>query len=271
LRHSNSNGEEDDKESKQGKPLKVKVEVSHANGEVIRTFTSKAHQGINRLNWDLRSDGVRSMPGPEEPDPDADLPAGARVPAGAYQLALTLGKDDDSVRVEISVSVVTDPRLGISAEDREANYQALLGLQNLNEQAVSAVERIVRSRDDLDTVNSLISRRDDDDDESLTALKGQITEARKSLDELEKEFRTPPDTKGIIYDAHTVSSRIGNASYYVASSMDAPTSAAGVYIEDANRALGEALEKLDGVYESEVNPLRASIEEAGIRLLSTSH
>ena len=53
--------------------------------------------------------------------------------------------------------------------------------------------------------------------------------------------------------------------------MDAPTSAAGVYIEDANRALGEALEKLDGVYESEVNPLRASIEEAGIRLLSTSH
>jgi photosystem II stability/assembly factor-like uncharacterized protein len=268
----NSSADADGQEKKESgkKSLKVKVTVSQTDGEVIRTFKSDVHQGINRITWNLRRDGSKPMPGPQAPEPDADLPSGARVPAGEYLVSLSLGKDEEAVSETISVAVVTDPRLGLSNEARQANYQALLDIKALNEQTVNAVERIVRAREDLDTVKSLISRRDDADDDSLKALKEQITETRKSLNDLEKEFRTPPDTKGIVYSAHTVASRVSAANGYVSSSMDSPTPDALVYIEDANRAGSDAMTNLESVFEKEVNPLSVAIEEAGIRLLSTS-
>ncbi len=257
--------------SKHDKPIKVKVQVSNSDGAVIRTFTSEVHQGINRIAWNLRGDGVRPMPGPQAPEPDADLPSGAQVPGGEYQLALSLGNNEDSARDEILVTVVTDPRLGVNESQRQSNYQTLIAIKTLEEEAVTAVENIVRARDDLDTVKSLIARRKDNEgDEALKDLNEQISEVRKSLDDLEKVYRVPPDTKGIVYDDNTVTSRIGTAEFYVASSLDEPSATARAYVEAAQRALSNAQQQLSDVFANEVEPLRQAIEETGIRLLSTS-
>ncbi|MDX1555286.1 MAG: hypothetical protein R3212_04610, partial [Xanthomonadales bacterium] len=270
----NAGADKDGDKPNRDKPLKVKIEVSNEDGKVIRTFTAEVHQGINRVAWNLRHDGVRPMPGGDAPDPDADLPSGPRVPGGEYTIALSLGSGDDEARDSIAVSVVTDPRLGVSEAARRANYTTLLELNEMEEQLVSATEQVVRAREDLDTVKSLISRRQKQDDsgeaENMKALKERIDAARKSLDEVEKAFRTPPDTKGIVFDDHRVANKLGSAQYYVASTLDAPSPATQVYIEEAGRALAAALEKLDAVMSGEVEPLRADIEAAGIRLLSTS-
>jgi hypothetical protein len=172
---------------------------------------------------------------------------------------------------EISVTVTADPRTGYSAAERETNYQALLEIQQLRLQAVEAVEQIVAARKDLDTIDEIIARRDDArDSESLKALKERSSGVRKSLNELEKTFRVPPDTKGAVYDDDTVVSRIGLAEGYVSSTLGAPSATARVYIDAARQATNAALQQLQAVINDDVVPLQKSVDEAGITLLSTS-
>ncbi len=254
---------------KNGQPAKARIEITDSNGEVIRKFSTSIHQGINRVAWNLRADGARAMPGPEPGDPEADLPSGARVPGGDYRFRIRLGEGDAEHSDEIPVSVVIDPRLGLDAAALEKNYSAAMRLRDLSNEATDAVEKIIRTRDDLATVSKLLARHDKDD-EAAKAIRERIPEVRKSLDEAEKRFRTPPDTKGIVYSADTVSSRINTASFFISSSMAAPSDSAKTYMEDAGRFTVNAVENLEQVFESEVDPLREQIREAGISLLSAN-
>ena len=264
-----SSGKEKDDSSSDEE--KIEVTVSDSQGEVIRTFRAEVHQGINRVSWGLVHDGVRPLPGPNAPEPDADLPAGAQVPPGEYTVTLSLGDDDDKVEVSTPVTVRADPRLDLTPAQRETQYRTLLELRSIEEAMVSAVEGIDRARKDLQTVKTLIARHDDPaEKESLKALNERVGEAVKSLDDLEKAFRLPPESKGVAYDDFTVDSHIDNARFYVGSSFDAPTETALDYVESARRVKDKAVAAADEFLAGELADLRAAIDEAGIRLLSTS-
>jgi len=254
------------------KKAKVKAQVYDAEDTLVRTFTREVRQGVNRMNWDLRDDDVRAMPGATPPDPEEDLPSGARVPAGQYRLVLSLDQSgEQSATDEIAITVAADPRTAYTPAERQANYQALLELQQLSLQAVEAVEQIVDSRKDLDTIDAMIARRDDaDQNESLKDLKNRSSEVRKSLNALERIFRIPPDTKGAVYDDDTVVNRIGLAEGYVSSTLGAPSETARKYMDAARQATDEALRQLQEAFRDDVEPFRKSVDEAGITLLSTS-
>jgi hypothetical protein len=261
LRDAATEGEE--KDDKAAKPPKVQVSVSDSSGKVIREFKAPVLQGINRLTWNLRSDGVRAMPGPTPPEADADLPAGAEVPPGNYRISLSLGEGDGDAETATEVTVVADPRSGISQADREANYQSLLALQALQETAVSAVERIVNVRKDLDTVTALIARQEGADN-----LKEQAGDLQKQLNDLELRFRVLPETKGFVYDEDKVISRIGTAQYYIGSSLDAATPGSAAFVELAENSTDAALADLNAFLSGPLQEFREAISTAGVGLLS---
>ena len=95
----------------------------------------------------------------------------------------------------------------------------------------------------------------------------QAGEISKSLDELEKRFRTPPDTRGIIYIADKVTSRIGQAYYYLVSSPAAPTQPAQVSMEKARLSLAAATEAVDAFMAGELASFGEAVNAAGIGLL----
>ncbi len=249
---------------------KVTVVVSDTNGATVRRFTRPVQQGINRLAWDLHHDGVRPLPGPKPPEPDADLPPGVEVPPGEYRLSLSLAKENEQpVEQSITVTVKADPRSGISAEQRESNYHSMLALQDMQEAAVSAVERIVHTRSDLDTIDRLIAQRPDAAaDDSLKSLKERSASLRTGLDALEAEFRVPPETVGEIYNEDKVINQIELATSYAGSSLDAETAAAAVYVDLARGHLEAAVADMNAFFDTEVGPFRPQVEAAGIGLLS---
>jgi len=247
----------------EGKPPRVQVTVSDASGAVIRRFTSPVQQGINRLSWDLSSDGVRPMPGPKPPEPDADLPAGAEVPPGNYRISLSLGEGAQQVVSAVDVSVLADPRTEFSQADRESNYRSLLALQGLQETAVTAVERIVSVRKDIDTLKALMAQQQD-----VSPLQEQANELQKQLDELELRFRVLPETRGYSYDEDKVSSRIGMAQSYIGSSLDAATPASQAYVELAQNSLDSALAELNAFLGGPLQQFREAVNEAGVGLLA---
>jgi photosystem II stability/assembly factor-like uncharacterized protein len=250
------------------KPPQVQVEVTDADGRTLRRFKHPVLQGLNRLNWDLSHDGVRPMPGPEPPEADADLPAGPEVPPGTYRLTLRLESKEAKAATE--VTVLPDPRPGIDLAARAANYRSLLELQTLQESAVSAVERIVRAREDLDTITKLIDQRPDAAEKALSGLKERAAKLRERLDEIERLFRVPPETRGNVYEGDRAVSRIGIAQYYIGSSLDAPTPASAAYVQLAENALQQALEGLNGLLAGDLASYRADVAAAGIGLLSAA-
>lgn len=243
---------------------KVKVTVYNSAGDALRHFTHPVHQGLNRLYWDMSSDGLRPAPGPEAPDPKQDLPAGPEVPPGDYRLVLELDGSSD----EVNVSTALDPRLNVSQQALEARYAAMIRIQGMQEQANRALERIDRARKDIGTVETLIAQQADP--ESLEALSESATQAVEALDTLEKVFRVPPETKGINYDEDKINSLVGLAGWYVGSGMQAPTPTAEAYISDAEAALAAGIAELNSYLGGDFAAFRQAVKDARIELLQVN-
>ncbi len=256
--------EEDDQED--GEP-KVTVTVKDARGDVIRTYREAVHQGINRITWNMRRDGARDMPGPEEQDYKDGLPAGPEVPPGSYSITLALDHPDSQATVtSAEVHTVADPRSTYSQAEMQQNHATQLELLKLEKAVVSAVERIVRAREDIATVTKLIDARQEDD--KLTTLKEQADELDENLDTLENRFRTPPETKGIAYSSDKIANRLALAQEYVASTYGAPSAAARTYIQLAHNSVDEGLSEINDFISSELEEFRKAVDAAGIGLLS---
>ena len=257
-----------------GKPVKIELTVRDAEGAVIRKQKLPVHQGVNRLTWNLRRDGVRPMPGPQAPSIEDGLPAGPEVLPGRYRIELRLpGADGEAAEAVAEATVLADPRSAVGSEARTGNHQTLLALLELQESAVAAVEQITRSRADLDTASGWIGERlkaAEAEDEALESLKSRAKELDERLTELEERFRTPPRTRGAVYDDDRVVSRIGAAYYYVASTADAPTDTALEYVAIAERSLAEARTALEVFMNEELAPFSRALSDAGIGLFAAA-
>ena len=270
IRESEADDEEEENGDKKDDDLKVTITVKDSGGDTIRTFRQAVYQGINRVSWNMRRDGARAMPGPEKKDHEDGLPVGPEVPPGSYTITLALDHPDSQATVaSIDVETVGDPRSNHTQADVEQNYAMQVELLGLQKSVVGAVEQIVRARDDIAAVSKLINARPGaDENEKLTALKEQAKSVKKSLDELEKRFRTPPKTKGYPYTADKISSKLSTAQGYVASTKDAPSAAAKTYIEIARAAVNEGLSALNELIGGELEEFRKAVDQAGIGLLS---
>jgi photosystem II stability/assembly factor-like uncharacterized protein len=258
----------------QDKEPKVEMTIRDAGGELIRTQRFPVHQGINRIVWDMRRDGVRPMPGPEPAELEDGLPAGPEVLPGDYEVTLSLAVGaSDAVTSSHSLSVLADPRSPFDSSAYAANYQARLELMKMQERAVSAVERIVHAQSGVSTALALIDQQlkpGAEPDEAVKALKESAEEIQESLAKLEKRFRTPPRTKGIVYDDDKVANRIGMAMYYVGSTRDAPSPTARVYVEQARQDLDAATAAVDLFMAGELEAFRQALSDAGIGLFASS-
>ncbi len=270
IRESEANDEDEENGENKDEDMKVTITVKDSSGDTIRTFRQAAYQGINRVSWGMRHDGVRAMPGPEKKDYKDGLPVGPEVPPGNYTITLALDHPDSQATVaSIDVQTVGDPRSDHTQADVEQNYAMQVELLGLQKSVVSAVEQIVRARDDIAAVSKRISARPGaDENEKLTALKEQAKSVKKSLDELEKRFRTPPKTKGYPYTADKISSKLTTAQSYVASTKDGPSAAAKTYIDIARAAVDEGLSALNELIGGELEDFRKVVNQAGIGLLS---
>jgi len=264
----------DEEADKSSKIPKVEMRVRASDGEVIRTQKFPVQQGINRIVWAMKRDGVRPMPGPEPVDLEDGLPGGIEILPGEYEVSLSLAVDgSEPVTSSQKVTVLADPRSQATVRDRSENYRTLLELQQMQEAAVSAVERIVHAQDDVSTAKALIEQRQlpgSEADEGLKALAKQAVAVQKGLVELEKRLRVPPKTRGYVYDDDKAANQVGLAMRYVSSSGDAPTATANVYVELARRSLDESLNEVDQYMSTELEAFRLALDASGIGLFTRS-
>jgi len=257
---------------REGRPERgpqVSIEISDADGEVIRRIEAPAKLGVNRVAWDLRRDGFKRPRGDEEPS--FFEPGGPEVLPGTYGVKLTYGEHE----VTGSVSVLADPRYDIPQAEREAKYAAIMHAGALQEVVAEAIDRIQDTRTDIDAVLSKAKQTEEGEEETagsqVAGASDELIEAaqelKKTLERLEELLWVRPGTKGIVADT-TVYSRIGFALRALTSSWDNPTPAQQTYLRRAETQLEETLVEFNRVFAEDVADFRRQVEAAGIEFLT---
>ncbi len=256
---------DEDKEHKTQKPPKISVTVKDSADNIIRRYKTGVHLGINRLVWGMHRDGIKPVAEHDKDDGDDSLPPGPAVLPGSYVITLDLDGTTRSTAVEVR----KDPRNPWSMDDLRANYEKRLELMSLQDSANTMLRQILYAREDIETINKLITRELDRNESSeLSELKKQAHAVKKGLVELEKIYRTPEKTKGITYAADTVNSKLGNAHYYVGSGVGAPSPTAVRYVEMAEISLSKAATTVRKYMAGEVASFREKVNQAGITPLN---
>ena len=237
------------------------IELLDEGGASLRTLKPTATDGLNRVTWDLRRDGFR-RPG-EAIDWD-ERPRGPEVPPGTYRVVLTYGEQ----RAEGLLEVLADPRAAMSREGDAARWEAMQRLGSLQERVAEAIDAIDRTASDIEAVTlKLKEDRDPDADNPHQDVLDLAEELQDALKTVRASFVGPRDTKGIKRDSDTVMSKLGAASWGLASSWDAPSPAHLRRLEDAQKAFDAAVPEYNRVIGEQLAELRTAVDAAGVRLL----
>jgi len=276
----------DETQDEPAKGPEVEIEITDAEGKVIRRLERPAMLGVNRIAWDLKSNAVKTPRDEEDEEEEGDDRGGPEVLPGRYTVTVRYRE----LVASQPVTVLADPRFDIPMADRLANWRGIQQAGRLGEVAAEAIDRIRAARSDLGVAQAKLkalakARREATDGTESTDgtpsepslpgsestkeadLQKEIAEVQTLLDALERTFWIPPKTKGIPV-RETAWNKISRASWFIQSSWDAPTPAALDYLRQGRAALDQALADLNELLAGRVTALRTRLQAEGIGLLT---
>ena len=161
--------------------------------------------------------------------------------------------------------VLPDPRATITPEVRQAKFDAVMRAGKLAESVTAAIERIQKTRADIDSVSSKLKKPNDATDKTPDPLVKSGAALKKRLDEMERRLWVPPKTKGIIADVD-VMSKVSYPLNSMQSSWDAPTEAQLAYIERAETQVRTVLADFNRLFAEDVAKYRDEVRKANVVL-----
>ncbi len=147
----------------------VRMEILDGKGKIVRTITKlPLEPGLNRVAWDLRTDGPRlRREREEEEDFFSRGPRGPQVLPGMYITRLIIGEKS----VEKPVEVKLDPTLSLPPESLSLQYHYSLKL----------IEMTSAMNDGLKALDSVLAQIKERNKALETGLVKDVEEAKKTL------------------------------------------------------------------------------------------
>jgi len=254
--------EKENSDTEEAKEDKVKydslmLEIYNANGELIRTLKQKApeDEGVNRMYWGLDEKGAER---PSRRDPRGNRePGGVEVLPGKYKLKLTFGDQSDSTMINVRF----DPRVEMSNDVLKAKQDMQ---RKIEEQQGLLAEAMKRLRNSLDIVDEYTKKMKDKDEEGFKEQLEKSKAMKDSIDALMVPIvgEDTRDQKGIVRSPiPDASDRLGTASYYIGSSLQAPGETEQRLFNQAKEKIDEAIKDVNDFYETQWPEYREAVED----------
>jgi photosystem II stability/assembly factor-like uncharacterized protein len=234
----------------------VSIKIYDKDSNLVRTMKGKAHKGINRIYWDLETDGYE-YPTWKEKVNEWYRPSGPEVVPGQYTVKVTLEDYMDSTKA----TILSDPRDNIPHEHRKLKLNVLKEVGNEMEKAKKAVDKMKELHHSLEKIIKQMRARED------TAYKPLIKEGenlQKKIKDTARLFVSIPDDKqGITREDNLMRSywRVGRA---LSSTYDKPTETHEMLHKYAKKQLKEALDAYNKLFRNEIKPYKEKIRNAEI-------
>ena len=152
---------------------KLALDVVDANGKLIESLPASKRRGINRVTWSMN---VKPPLVPPAASIAGNSTQGPRVPPGTYTVRMHKGDKN----YETHVTVGLDPRAGITAADRQEQFDAAMKVHGMFGRMSDLVARIQAVRAGADADASKLPAND--------ALHAQLTGLSAKADKIRKEI-----------------------------------------------------------------------------------
>lgn len=220
------------------KSTKATVYIYDVSGALMRSFKRKVEDGFNRINWGLETNGVR-YPSRTEPKEDDNLPGGYDVLPGMYKVVISVGKNKDSVMVEVKA----DPRVNMSFADMAAIKRVQDDHAALVTDAKKAFDKITEAKKSITVVEKLLELQEDTVKKEFKALHKTLN---SGLDSLTNLYVGPENVKGIQRNPNELNSVLYDAMNYVRTSWTTPQGNAMIAMERAKHMTAKTIKAVEG-------------------------
>jgi photosystem II stability/assembly factor-like uncharacterized protein len=247
-------------------PSAVTLEFRDSRGELIRSFTSgdraplRAGPGLNRFVWDLRYPDA--VPPPAGTTLFGGTTRGPVAPPGAYEVRLVAGSETRSARLQ----VVRDPRVAADDEDLRAQFDLLISIRDAVSAAHTAVEDILRAREELDAVSAKAASMEGA--EGIAARAREIDAALGTVQAELIEMRLKTGNDVLSY-AIKLNARIASIAPVVASAESRPTDQSRAVFAELSTELDRYLERLRDIFATDVAALNTRTRQLGLPHVSS--
>ncbi len=246
----------------------VRLEILKTNGELIRSFSSKAKEksekltstesGGNTFVWDMRYPGFKEFPGMvlySSPN------LGPKAVPGNYVARLVV--DQDTTQQEFET--IADPRLDITPEEYQTQLAYLLSVRDKVSEAHQAMIDIASIRKDLKYLKDKFGDAEENQEvvQAIDTVLSEMTVIENNIHQ----------TKNQSYqDALNFGIRINNRLAFLMADQQRgdfpPTDQAIEFRQEVSAELDRELAQLNDVMTKKLPAINAMIQEKGISILA---
>ncbi|MGQ0739246.1 MAG: WD40/YVTN/BNR-like repeat-containing protein [Bacteroidota bacterium] len=231
------------------------VRIYNASNELIRTLRWSIDSGFNRQYWGMEEKGVR-QPGSAKPQPGAPEPGGLQVLPGTYKLVMMYARASDST----FIAVKDDPRLGNRNDIKLAQRKMYDRLRISAGKLTEGMDRLTEAEEVCNKMDAQLKGLEGKEIDSLRKTTGKMKDEIKSI----REFISgkTSEAQGISRNPFqvTVMTQMQLAQQSIGSKMVAPGLQEETLLANAEKAAGEAIEKINGFFGGKWKDYRQQVE-----------
>jgi hypothetical protein len=218
---------------------KVKIEISDAQGKVMRTLYESADKGLNRIYWGFEGDGVRQPGARPNTKEGVAPPRGYDVLPGTYTVEMTKSGASTSQMIK----VMKDPRSPAwDMNEINAKQKFIQEYYDFLAPVVQAIDRLQSAIKSVDLVGAFA------DDNA--ALKARNMEIKKELIGL-NELIYSKSAQGSRNDPNVLSRYLGNVRGKIGGSYEPVTQSQRYALANAQKKAEEVIGKMNDFFNND--------------------
>ncbi|RMG21894.1 MAG: hypothetical protein D6730_17535 [Bacteroidetes bacterium] len=233
----------------------VKIEILSAAAEHVRSLRMLPDTGLNRINWNLRHDGVL-RPGSSGRAARFGPPSGIEALPGVYTINISYKGETASTSVEVK----PDPRMQVSQDALQARFELLKQLENKMAQLGKGLKQLDAAKESIELVIKQLPK----EGETADAIRQQAKELNKQINEIKERILPKEGVQGIRRDPNLLLAKAGVAGRYLSSSVDMPGDTHKMIAKQSEAAMDEALASIQDFFKKDWEAFRSRVEAAAL-------
>jgi len=239
----------------------VIVRIYNSSNELIRSLRWNVDTGFNRQYWGMEEKGDR-QPGSPKPTPGSAEQAGVTALTGTYKLLITYSRVSDST----FVTVKDDPRIGNKNDIKLAQRKMYDRLKKSADKLTAGMDQLTESEELLTKMTAQLRGVEGKDADSLRKTTTKMQDEIKAIREIISGKTS--DLQGISRSPFqvTVMTQMQLAQQSIGSKMVQPGQQEETLIGNAEKAVSDAIEKINAFYAGKWKGYRQQVEATKVNL-----
>jgi photosystem II stability/assembly factor-like uncharacterized protein len=249
----------------------VKVELLDAQGAVVRTLKTKGAAGINRMQWDLRSEMTKEarLRVPPQYSPWAGVPAEGRPAPGVGRFARLVLPGTYTVRLTAAGRTLTqplevkqDPGTRATMDELRVQDAMIRALMTDLDTAVVTIDRVEAARAQLATARTALKAEESMKD--LLTSADSLDQRLAALEEVLFQIKVTGRGQDIVRWPFGIAEKLGYLAGVTSSSDHPPTDAEREVEVLLRQRLADVRGRIDALLKNDFEALRRRLRDRNI-------